>query len=157
VSAALGPRPWSSAASARLTATTRIPIRPAVTNDTKTSGDSDDQWVNSEFGEMHRLAGVSEFSAGVDVVKPEHSATVIASGMEVYVPLEGLVDFGAEAARLTRERDKLAGDLDKFKRKLSNPGFLAKATAEIIEKDRAKAADLAESVGLIDAQLAELE
>jgi len=135
----------------------KIPPKQGVVVAIKTSGDSDDQWVNSEFGEMHRLAGVSEFSAGVDVVKPEHSATVIASGMEVYVPLEGLVDFVAEAARLTRERDKLAGDLDKFKRKLSNPGFLAKATAEIIEKDRAKAADLAESVGLIDAQLAELE
>jgi valyl-tRNA synthetase len=135
----------------------QIPPKQGVAVVIKTSGDADDQWVNSEFGEMHRLAGVSEFSAGVDVAKPEHSATVIASGMEVYVPLEGLVDFVAEAARLTKERSKLAADLDKFERKLANPGFLAKASAEIVEKDRAKAADLAESLVLIDAQLAELE
>jgi len=134
----------------------KIPPKQGVAVVIKTSGDADDQWVNSEFGEMHRLAGVSEFSAGVGAVKPEHSATVIASGMEVYVPLEGLVDFEAEAARLTKERARLAADLDKFERKLSNPGFLAKASADIVEKDRAKAADLAEALGLVDAQLAEL-
>jgi valyl-tRNA synthetase len=135
----------------------KIPPKQGVAVVIKTSGDADDQWVNSEFGEMNRLAGVSEFTAGVDVIKPAHSATVIASGMEVYVPLEGLVDFAAEAARLRKERDRLAGDLDKFERKLSNPGFLAKASAEIVEKDRAKAKDLSEALGLIDAQLAELE
>ncbi len=134
-----------------------IPPKQGVAVVIRTSGDADDQWVNSEFGEMHRLAGVSEFSAGVDAVKPEHSATVIASGMEVYVPLEGLVDFVAEAARLAKERAKLAADLDRFERKLANPGFLAKASPDVVEKDRAKAAQLTEALGLVDAQLAELE
>jgi len=81
---------------------------------------------------------------------------VIAGGLEIYIPLEGLVDFDAEKARLTKERAKLAADLDKFQRKLSNPGFLAKASAEIVDKDRAKAAELAESLSLVDAQLVEL-
>jgi len=122
----------------------------------KTSGDADNEWVKAEFSEMHQLAGVSEFSAGVDAIKPPHSATVIASGMEVYIPLEGLVDFEAEAARLTKEREKLVGEFTKLERKLSNEGYLAKAAAEIIEKDRAKAAEFAESLALVEAQLAEL-
>ncbi len=134
----------------------KLPPKQGVTVVIKTAGDADNQWVSSEFGEMHRLAGVSDSSASTDAVKPPHSATVIASGLEIYVPLEGLVDFDAEAARLRKERDKVAGELDKFQRKLSNPGFLAKASAEIVEKDRAKAAELLESLGLIDAQLAEL-
>jgi len=134
----------------------KIPPKQGVSVVIKTAGDADNTWVTSEFAEMHRLAGVSDFSAGTDAVKPEHSATVIGGGLEIYVPLEGLVDFDAEKARLTREREKLAADLDKFTRKLSNPGFLAKASAEIVEKDRAKAAELAESLALVDAQLAEL-
>jgi len=134
----------------------KIPPKQGVAVVIKTAGDSDNQWVSSEFGEMHRLAGVSESSASVDAVKPPHSATVIAAGLEIYIPLEGLVDFEAEESRLRKERDRVATDLDKFERKLSNPGFLAKASAEIVEKDRAKAAELAESLGLIDAQLAEL-
>ena len=109
----------------------KIPPKQGVAVVIKTAGDADNQWVSSEFGEMHRLAGVSDSSAGTDAAKPPHSATVIAAGLEIYIPLEGLVDFEAEAVRLRKERDKVAGELDKFERKLSNPGFLAKASAEI--------------------------
>ncbi|HET6351589.1 MAG TPA: valine--tRNA ligase [Coriobacteriia bacterium] len=122
----------------------------------KTAGDAEREWVESEFAAMARLAGVGSFEAGVGVDKPAHSATVIASGLEVYVPLEGLVDFDAEAARLAKERDRLSGDLGKLEKKLSNEGFLAKAASEIIEKDRARAAELAEALALVEAQLADL-
>jgi valyl-tRNA synthetase len=122
----------------------------------KTAGDSENEWVSAEFGDMAALAGVASFSAGTDASKPPHSATVIASGLEVYVPLEGLVDFEAEAARLTKERVKIAGELEKVQRKLSNEGFLAKAAPEVIDKDRAKAAELADSLALVEGQLAEL-
>jgi len=134
----------------------KLPPKQGVTVVIKTAGDADNQWVNSEFGEMHRLAGVSESSASVHAVKPPHSATVIASGLEIYIPLEGLVDFEAEDSRLRKERARVAADLEKFERKLANPGFLAKASAEIVEKDRARSAELSESLALIDAQLAEL-
>jgi len=134
----------------------KLPPKQGVAVVIKTAGDADNQWVNSEFGEMHRLAGVSESSASVHAVKPPHSATVIASGLEIYVPLEGLVDFEAEDSRLRKERARVAADLEKFERKLANPGFLAKASAEIVEKDRARSAELSESLALIDAQLAEL-
>jgi valyl-tRNA synthetase len=134
----------------------KIPPKQGIDVVFKTAGDSEQQWVTDEFGQMAALAGVSDFSAGVDATKPAHSATVIASGMEVYIPLEGLVDFDAEAARLRKDRDALGGDLEKLQRKLGNEGFLAKAAPEIIEKDRARAAELAESLALVDAQLAEL-
>jgi valyl-tRNA synthetase len=89
-------------------------------------------------------------------VKPEHSAVAVAGNLEVYIPLEGLVDFEAEAARLDHERQRLVDDLMKLERKLSNEGFLAKAAPEIVEKDRARAAELAESLAIVEAQLAEL-
>ena len=78
------------------------------------------------------------------------------SGLEIYVSLHGLVDFAAERARLEKERTKLAADAAKFEKKLSNPGFLAKAAPEIIAKDKAKLADLTDKLGRIDTQLAEI-
>ncbi len=135
----------------------QVPPKQEVQVVFRTAGDSETEWVESEFAEMSRLAGVSAFTAATDAAKPEHSATVIASGLEVYVPLEGLVDFEAEAARLHRERGKVAGELEKLERKLGNEGFLAKAAPEIIEKDRAKASELAETLAAIMAQLAEIE
>ena len=82
---------------------------------------------------------------------------VLGSGIESFVVLAGLVDFEAERARLAKEREALAKDEAKLAKKLSNEGFLAKAAAEIIEKDRAKHADLADKIARIDEQLAELD
>ena len=134
----------------------RIPPKQQLDAVFRTAGDSEREWVESEFGQMASLAGVGTFEAGSDVAKPAHSATVLASGLEIYVPLEGLVDFEAEAARLTKERDKLSGEAQKFERKLGNEGFLAKASPEIVEKDRAKLAELTEQLKLVEAQLVEL-
>ena len=89
--------------------------------------------------------------------KPEASTVVLGSGIESFVVLAGLVDFDAERARLAKEREALAKDEAKLAKKLSNEGFLAKAAAEIIEKDRAKHADLADKIARIDEQLAELD
>jgi valyl-tRNA synthetase len=133
-----------------------LPPKQALTIVLKTAGDSDNRWIEGEFGRMASLAGVSSFEAGVDVAKPQHSATVVAAGMEIYIPLEGLVDFEAEAVRLSKERDKYSVELERLEKKLSNEGFLAKAAPEIVEKDRARATELAEALVLVDAQLAEL-
>ncbi len=134
----------------------KIPHKQRLAISIKTRGDAENEWVSNEFGRMHALAGVAEFSAGVDADKPPHSATVLAAGMEIYVPLEGLVDFDAEAARLANERAKHVTELERLERKLANEGFLAKAAPEIIEKDRARATELSEAIALIEAQLAEL-
>ena len=88
--------------------------------------------------------------------KPAESSVVLASGLEVYLVLSGYVDFDAERVRLQKEMDKLAKDAQKFEKKLSNPGFLAKAAPEIIEKDKAKLADLQDQLARIAAQLEEL-
>jgi valyl-tRNA synthetase len=130
--------------------------KQAVTVVFKTGGDADNQWIQREFAMMHRLAGVEEFSAGVDATKPDHAATIAAGGMEVYVELEGLVDFDAEKARVEKQIGQLRADLEKLQKKLGNEQFLAKAAPEIIEKDRANAAELEEKVSALESQLAEL-
>lgn len=91
-----------------------------------------------------------------DTQKPEASAVVLCSGFEVYVVLAGVVDIQAERERLQKEYEKVSADQQKLTKKLSNEGFLAKAAPEIIEKDRAKHAELTESLERIQAQLEEL-
>ena len=68
-----------------------------------------------------------------------------------------LVDFAAEQARIEKELGKLEKDRVKFDKKLSNPGFLSKAAPEIIEKDRAKLADIVERMDRLQAELAEMK
>jgi valyl-tRNA synthetase len=89
-------------------------------------------------------------------VRPPHASSAVAAGSEVYVSLEGLVDFGAERERIASQLERAQADLDRLTKKLGNEGFLAKAAPDIIEKDRARAGELAATVSKLSAQLADL-
>jgi valyl-tRNA synthetase len=112
--------------------------------------------LEGEASLISALAGLGTLTVDGCAEKPAHSAVAVAGNLEVYVPLEGLVDFEAEAARLTKEREKYAIELERLEKKLSNEGFLAKAAPEIVEKDRGRATELSEALVMIDSQLAEL-
>ncbi len=120
------------------------------------AGGADAMLVQNLTEQIMTLAGVGTLAVNADATKPPHAAAAVAAGTEVYVMLEGLVDFDAERARVAKELDKARGEHSKLDRKLSNEGFLAKAAPEIVEKDRAKAAELADTVATLEAQLAEL-
>jgi valyl-tRNA synthetase len=64
------------------------------------------------------------------------AARGVARGVQISIPLEGVLDLDAERARLRRELTKLTRELDGRRRKLDNPSFLEKAPAEVVEKER---------------------
>lgn len=102
------------------------------------------------------LGNTCDLVIAVDAEKQPESSVSLAPGLEVYIVLSGLVDFDAERTRLQKECEKLVADAGKLAKKLSNPGFLAKAAQDIVDKDRAKHAELADKLTRVEAQLAEL-
>ncbi|WP_018085807.1 valine--tRNA ligase [Desulfurispora thermophila] len=74
--------------------------------------------------------------------RPEQAAHAVARGVEVYVPLKGLIDIDKERTRLQKELQTVEKDLAKVSGKLSNQGFLSKAPADVIQKERDKQAEL---------------
>lgn len=112
--------------------------------------------LEAESDFISSLANISTLKLGEDISKPEASVAIIDKGLEIFVVLGDLVDMGAERAKLERQKEKLVADFAKFDKKLSNPGFLAKASPEIIEKDRAAYAELATQIEAFDRQIAEL-
>jgi len=75
---------------------------------------------------------------------------------ELYMPLAGLVDFAAERARLTKEREKTAGEIDKVGQKLANPSFAQKVPAKVLEEHQQRLADWQAKLTQIDKSLADL-
>nr|CDQ34766.1 Valine--tRNA ligase [Virgibacillus halodenitrificans] len=69
------------------------------------------------------------------------AATQLVGDMEVLVPMAGLIDKDAELARLAKEIDKQDKFIGGIEKKLGNEGFISKAPAEVVEKERAKLAD----------------
>jgi len=89
------------------------------------------------------LARVGEWTLGPQAQRPGVAASAVVRGVEVWIPLAGLIDVDAERARLTREVDKSLGDLEGTKKKLMNQDFLAKARPDVVqrEKDRLELLD----------------
>ena len=67
------------------------------------------------------------------------------------------IDKAAETARLTKEAEKLQKALDKLNAKLSKPGYVDKAPAHLVEKDKAELAELEEKMAKVQSALAKLK
>ncbi len=100
-----------------------------------------------------RLAFVEELEVSPHAEKPANSAIAVEAGVEIYIPLEGLVDISEEKARLSKELVKLEAERDKAARKLATPGFLAKAAGQVVEREREKLSQLDEKIAKIRMQV----
>ncbi|WP_158893432.1 MULTISPECIES: valine--tRNA ligase [unclassified Pseudomonas] len=90
------------------------------------------------LNKLAKLESVRVLAAGEEAPM---SATTLVGEMEVLVPMAGLIDKDAELTRLDKEIGRLEGEVKRVGGKLANEGFVAKAPAEVLEKERAKLAE----------------
>ncbi len=109
--------------------------------------------INTQSALAIKLANIDSLEASPNMEKPQGSSVGFGEGVEIYVDLVGIVDFEEEKKRLKKELESVTKDFEKFEKKLSNPGFLAKAAPEIIEKDKARLAELTERKGQLETQI----
>jgi valyl-tRNA synthetase len=77
-------------------------------------------------------------------VVPPQSAQIPLDEATVALPLEGMIDFTAERARLNKEKDKIDKDMAGIDARLNNPSFVAKAPTEVLVESRELKAQLEE-------------
>ncbi len=100
---------------------------------------------------IDRLARL-EYSTSASAA-PEGSVTFVLDGATIALPLQGVVDLPAEAARLSKEIAKLNGEMAKMDAKLGNADFVKKAPEEVVEELRERREEAALSVGKLSAAL----
>ena len=88
--------------------------------------------------------------------KPSQAASAVLEGVEIYLPLKGLMDFAKEIARLEKEIAQVSSEQQGLAVKLSNPGFTSKAPAEVVAKERERAEGLAARKAALEERLQEL-
>lgn len=96
------------------------------------------------LNKLAKLESVRVLEAGEEAPM---SATALVGEMQVLVPMAGLIDKDAELARLDKEIQRLSGEVQRVGGKLSNEGFVAKAPAEVLDKERAKLAEAEQALG----------
>ena len=93
---------------------------------------------------LARLESVEE-SASPPASGP--AARAVAPGVDLAVPLAGVIDIEAEKRRLLREIDKLSKESETHARKLQNADFMSKARPEVVDKSRRIHQELVERIG----------
>jgi valyl-tRNA synthetase len=86
------------------------------------------------------LADLANARVVVATDRPEGVATAVVRGVELQIPLAGIVDFGAEVVRLGKVVVKVEKDVNDLERRLGNPGFVEKARPEVVDDLREKLA-----------------
>jgi len=112
----------------------------------------------SERETITKLAGVGTFDAGIGARKPKAAATVVlGGGTELYVDLEGLIDFKMELLRLDANRVKLSEGVTRLKTKLQNLSYVEKAPKEVVTRDRDRLSELVAELQRIEKHIEEVK
>ncbi|MEX2363875.1 MAG: valine--tRNA ligase, partial [Balneolaceae bacterium] len=102
---------------------------------------------------LEKLQSLKSLKISTEVEKPKVYSSAMVEGNEIYVPLEGLVDFEKERERIQKEIERLEGFLKGIEGKLSNTGFVNNAPANVVEMEEKKKSDTQESLAKLREQL----
>lgn len=83
--------------------------------------------------------------------------SALAGTIEVMVPMAGVIDVDKELGRLAKELDRLIAEQGRLAGKLTNDNFVARAPADVVDKERAKLADIETSISSVTAQKSKME
>ena len=117
----------------------------------------DQDYATRHLASLQKLAGLENITVlGPNDPAPE-AATALVGELSILVPMAGLIDPGAEAERLGKQRTRAQQDLAKCRQKLANENFVRNAPPEVVHTERERVAELERTVTSLTAQLERLQ
>jgi valyl-tRNA synthetase len=113
--------------------------------------------LENNRGYLVRFCNPDELHIGTDLATPDKAMTAVVTGVEIILPLAGLINIDEEIARLGKELEKLNSEVERVQKKLGNQGFVAKAPEKVIAEERAKEQDYLEKRAAVQARIEELK
>jgi len=113
---------------------------------------NDQQCLANNLAYLKRLGRLEEITWLEASESAPESAIALVGELNILIPMAGLIDKEAELARLDKEIQKILNDLPRVEGKLSNPTFIDKAPADVIDKEKAKLADLRSTLNNLEQQ-----
>ena len=101
----------------------------------RTRHDHEVTTLNNNTQYINSLGRANLIQSGPTVKKPRVSISSVCGEMDIFIPLEGKINFTEEKNRVEKELNKIKKDIIVLVKKLSNKNFIDKAPPEVIEKD----------------------
>jgi valyl-tRNA synthetase len=106
---------------------------------------------------LKRMAKLDRIEWLADGDEPPPAAMQLVGDLKLMVPLAGLIDVAAERARLDKEIARRRQELMRIENKLGNAGFVEKAPADVVAKERERAAEMQNAIDTLSTQRGGLE
>jgi valyl-tRNA synthetase len=118
-------------------------------------GDAGDRERLARYGNALHFLAKLESITWLDGEAPAAAAALVGS-LKLMIPLEGLIDLGAEQARLDKELKRIAIEIGKCEGKLASETFVRNAPAAVVDQERARLADWTAQQAALQSQRAKL-
>lgn len=124
-------------------------LKPSRENDLDTLKENEEEITN--------LVKAKKLVIDRDITKPPRSTSSSVEDIEIFIPLEELIDVDRERKRLKANWEKLQKEIAILEKKLSHPNFPQKAPPEIVEKERERKEALLHKSKRLKKRLKEVE
>ena len=112
--------------------------------------------LESQKGLLESLGQMKITSLSAAAEKPKGAASAVAGSVQIFLPLEGLLDLDVERKRLEKEIGRMQGLIEAIHKKLGNEQFTSKAPAAVVEAERKKIEEYQASIATLGQNLKEL-
>ena len=106
---------------------------------------------------LEHFCNPSELVIATKVDAPEQAMSAVVTGAELFLPLDGLIDFAKEIKRLEKELEKWDKEVKLVQGKLANKGFVEKAPEKIVAAEKQKEIDYQDKYNRVKARIKELK
>lgn len=106
---------------------------------------------------LERFCNPEQLVMEVDMKSPEKAMTAVVTGVELFLPLAGLLNIEEEIARLEKEWAKWNSEVERVQKKLSNERFVNKAPKAVVDEERAKEKDYLSKRATVEERIKELK
>ncbi|MCC5871336.1 MAG: valine--tRNA ligase [Gammaproteobacteria bacterium] len=103
--------------------------------------------------QLARLESITHLPPGSEIPP---AAIQLLGELRVLVPMAGIIDRDAELARLDKEIERRRSDIERVEKKLANESFVAKAPADVVDKEYRKRDDSAAALDRLESQRREI-
>jgi len=123
----------------------------------KTSDERIVSIIRQEEVHIKALAKVESVTVDSEYVPDNTDASAVLKGVEIFIPLKGLIDIEKEKARLEKEISRIKIEFEKVEKKLTNENFTGKAPAAVIEKEKKKKEEYTEILSKLEESYSKLK
>lgn len=112
-------------------------------------------YVEGDIGQGLETIRTQAWFEQVSLGKPQSGICIsdTVAGVDVHLPIDGLVDTEKELERLSKDLAKTQDELEKLNKRLQNPDFVQRAKPDIVEREQAAAEALKAKVEKIEARI----